>query len=302
MNNSTNRLNWKCAACLSREPKGDNSDTPVRCHDDKVTRHRGAAVRSPVEGRSPLPAAEVEASGDRDMTALAERLDVLVEEIRGFRKELTETRRQVQTFDGKLSGLVTQVEMCTNELRELKSRVEKLENRTEASVQSQSAHIALEGTIEALKSELNERDQELLLNDVEFTCIPEHKGEGLQHIVMTLSSKIGVQLGPEDVVCATRVGRPPEVGLGGAAAKPRPIVVRLVRRALRDDLLRAARVRRAITTDGAREAGRRLGWRFVWTRDGKIFARQHPGLDASRHRIRTQADLERIFGPSDVRI
>ncbi|KAL4721514.1 hypothetical protein ACJJTC_006483 [Scirpophaga incertulas] len=218
--------------------------------------------------------------------------------------------------------------MCTNELRELKSRVEKLENRTEASVQSQSAHIALEGTIEALKSELNERDQELLLNDVEFTCIPEHKGEGLQHIVMTLSSKIGVQLGPEDVVCATRVGRPPEVGLGGAAAKPRPIVVRLVRRALRDDLLRAARVRRAITTDGvglpgapgrfyvnerltranralfrqAREAGRRLGWRFVWTRDGKIFARQHPGLDASRHRIRTQADLERIFGPSDVRI
>ncbi|KAL4716427.1 hypothetical protein ACJJTC_015855 [Scirpophaga incertulas] len=298
------RLNWKCAACISREPRGDNSDTPVRGHDDKVTRHRGAAVKSPVEGRSPLATFE----------------------IRGFRQELVETRHQVQAFDGKLSGLVTQVETCVSGIRELKSRVEKLESRTEVSAQSHCAHDTLKDTIESLKIELNERDQELLLNDVEFTCIPEQKGEGLQHIVITLASKIGVTLGPEDVVCATRVGRPPEAGLSGAAARPRPIVVRLVRRALRDDLLRAARVRRTVTTDGvglpgapgrfyvnerltranralfrqAREAGRRHGWRFIWTRDGRIFARQHPGPDASRHRLRTQSDLDRIFGPSAV--
>ncbi|KAL4720231.1 hypothetical protein ACJJTC_005808 [Scirpophaga incertulas] len=303
------RLNWKCAACISREPRGDNSDTPVRGHDDKVTRHRGAAVKSPVEGRSPLATFEVGTSGDGNTSiiALTERLDLLVEEIRGFRQELVETRHQVQAFDGKLSGLVTQVETCVSGIRELKSRVEKLESRTEVSAQSHCAHDTLKDTIESLKIELNERDQELLLNDVEFTCIPEQKERGFA---------THCHYSGEQDWCDTGARR------RGLA----PIVVRLVRRALRDDLLRAARVRRTVTTDGvglpgapgrfyvnerltranralfrqAREAGRRHGWRFIWTRDGRIFARQHPGPDASRHRLRTQSDLDRIFGPSAV--
>ncbi|KAL4718984.1 hypothetical protein ACJJTC_018787 [Scirpophaga incertulas] len=210
------------------------------------------------------------------------------------------------------------VETCVSEVKDLRARVEKLENGANTS--------NLENTIESLKAELNERDQELLLNDVEFTCIPENKGEGLQHVVMSLASKIGVKLRSEDVVCAARVGRPPEAGTGIAGVRPRPIVVRLVRRALRDDLLRAARVRRTVTTEGvdlhgppnrfyinerltranrvlfrqAREVAGRLGWRFVWTRDGKIFARQRLEQDAPRHRLRSQADLARVFGPSAV--
>ncbi|KAL4720924.1 hypothetical protein ACJJTC_001461 [Scirpophaga incertulas] len=46
------RLNWKCAACICSEPKVDNSDTPVRGQDEKVTRRRGAPAPSPVESGS----------------------------------------------------------------------------------------------------------------------------------------------------------------------------------------------------------------------------------------------------------
>ncbi|KAL4717393.1 hypothetical protein ACJJTC_017280 [Scirpophaga incertulas] len=145
-------------------------------------------------------------------------------------------------------------------------------------------------------------------------------------VVTTLASKVGVNLLPEDVVCAARVGRPPGSGASGSVAKPRPIVVRLVRRAVRNDLLRAVRVRRTVTTEGidlpgkpgrfyvnerltranpalfwqAREVGRRLGWRFIWTRDGKIFARQHSEQDAPRHRLRTQADLVKEVGVAHI--
>ncbi|KAL4721092.1 hypothetical protein ACJJTC_009253 [Scirpophaga incertulas] len=217
------RMNWKCAACISREPKVDNSDTPVRGHDDKVVRRRGGAVPSPAECSSPEVVPSPVHCNNPDtvpkpscvtLEALAGRLDMLVSEIRVFSLEMADTRRQVQAFDSKLSGLVTQVETCVSE--------------------------------------------------------------------------VGVNLLPEDVVCAARVGRPPGSGASGSVAKPRPIVVRLVRRAVRDDLLRAVRVRRTVTTEGidlpgqpgrfyvnerltranralfwqAREVGRRLGWRF----------------------------------------
>lgn len=58
-----------------------------------------------------------------------------------------------------------------------------------------------------LKLELNDRDQEHLDNDVEIACVPETKGEGLPHIIMTLSTKLGLNLTVQDFVSATRVDR-----------------------------------------------------------------------------------------------
>lgn len=125
---------------------------------------------------------------------------------------------------------------------------------------------------------------------------------------------------------ASRAGRVLDAVDVGPKQRPRPIVVRLARRALRDQLLKAARVRRGATTEGtdlpgparkfymnerltrtnrllfrrARELGDHHRWRFIWTRDGKIYARQHSGRDALRHRIRTEADLNRVFTRNNV--
>ncbi|KAL4718056.1 hypothetical protein ACJJTC_010886 [Scirpophaga incertulas] len=280
------RLSWKCASCVCREPKVNNSDTPVRGNDDKVTRHRGAAIHSPVECNSPDMALSpikrnstetVQESSNGALEALAGRLDTLVSEIRIFRQEMTDTCRQVQAFDEKLSGLVTQVETCVSEVKDLRARVEKLENGANTS--------NLENTIESLKAELNERDQELLLNDVEFTCIPENKGEG----------RVPLWCGWCDALCATTC-----CGLPAYAALLPTEGVDLLgppnRFYINERLTRANRV----LFRQAREVAGRLGWRFVWTRDGKIFARQRLEQDAPRHRLRSQADLARVFGPSAV--
>ncbi|KPJ10694.1 hypothetical protein RR48_02962 [Papilio machaon] len=138
-------------------------------------------------------------------------------------------------------------------------------------------------------------------------------------------------LDERDIVSAERVGRKTvlvenERGTEAAAtlARPRALVVRLVRRSARDELLRAARVRRILDSAGvvssvaprrvyvnerlsrlnkqlfykAREESRRLKWKFAWTKNGKIFVRRDYTQTAVR--IRDQADITRVFGDATV--
>ncbi|CAG9790329.1 unnamed protein product [Diatraea saccharalis] len=310
------RANWKCEACKSKEPKADNSNTPIHGHGDKVSRRRGGVVLSPSEECVPVPSSENTDNKQWNM-------QLLIEEMRLFRKELQEIRREVQAFNETLGAIVTRVDLCEDRLDQLTSRMDKIECHH---LEPNSSEVTLSCTIDALKAELNERDQELLMNDIEITCIPEQKGESLQHIMISLAKKIGVQLEQLDVVSAVRVGRSLDVSGGGAATRPRPIVVRLVRRAVRDELLHAARVRRGATTEGldlpgpprrfyinerltrtnrllfrqAREIGERSVWRFVWTKDGKVYSRKHAGQGVPRQRLRTQKDLIRVFCPEAV--
>ncbi|KAJ2937626.1 hypothetical protein O0L34_g16893 [Tuta absoluta] len=201
--------------------------------------------------------------------------------------------------------------------------MDNIELRLGAEGQSSNAeNNTLLESVEELKAELNHRDQELLLNDIEITCVPEHNNKSLQHITINLARKIGVVLTDKDIVHTSRAGRVLNAVKEGSKQRPRPIVVTLARRALCDELLKAARVRRGATTENAdipgpacpfyvnerltrvnrllfrraRELGDQHHWRFIWTRDGKIFARQHPGRDAPRHRIRIEKDLDRVFG------
>ncbi|KAL4719486.1 hypothetical protein ACJJTC_015253 [Scirpophaga incertulas] len=173
----------------------------------------------------------------------------------------------------------------------------------------------LEQSVLALKRELNERDQDALLSDLEIGQLPERKGESVLHSVLVLAGQLGVPLEERDVVFAERVGvRPAE-----AAGRPRRVVVRLASRRLRDDMLAAARVRRAGLAAAAgvrvfinerltrhnrhlfhrvRGECRRLQWRYTWTKRGRIFARRGDGKPV--YQFRVEDDLVRAFGPETV--
>ena len=315
----TNDGNWECVLCASKRPKTDNSDTPVRgaTGSGGVTHRRGAAMASPVD--------------DHNLTAQNITLEVadlqsLFLELRSLREEVNS---KLDVISRHIEGIKDRVSACESRMVKLEERVDSIERRGggEASAAAAAADSQLMSTIEQLKSELNDRDQELLCNDVELSCVPELKGENVVHSVLVLAKKLGVEVSDRDVVSAVRVGRVLEGG-GAAAeeARPRVIVVRVARRALRDQLLQAARVRRGATTEGtglpgqprrfyvnerltrvnrqlfrrARELAGRHGWRFVWSRDGKVFVRRHDGRDAPRHRVRNEQDLVRVFGPDSV--
>lgn len=185
----------------------------------------------------------------------------------------------------------------------------------------------LERTVAQLKLELNDRDQEALLSDIEIGHLPEEKGENVLHAVTVLAAKLGLVLEERDVVFAERVGVTQGAGVGSEPPRERRVVVRLARRQLRDQLLQAARVRRTMTTTDAGRAVttaagsriflnerltranrqlfhhvrgecRRLQWRYSWTKRGRIYARQDDGKQV--YPIRSEADVKRVFGSVSV--
>lgn len=162
------------------------------------------------------------------------------------------------------------------------------------------------------------------MNDIEIAGVPERSGENVLHLTTLLAKKLGVNIGCEDVVSVERSG-PPRIPEGTVQPRPRVMTVRLTRRALRDEVLRAARTRRGVDTAGivdgdssrfyvnerlsrvhrmlfykSREMARRLGWRYIWTRGGRIYARRDSGAPAQR--VRVEEDLGKVFGSSLVGI
>ncbi|KAG7308686.1 hypothetical protein JYU34_005908 [Plutella xylostella] len=239
-------------------------------------------------------------------------------EIRLFRQELTAAREEIQMFRTEVKELKNSFTETNNRLNALDSRVDLLEQRLTDGTGSR-----LESIIADLRVELNEKDQELLENDVEITNLNEENGENPTHLILSVAAKLGLNLNESDVVSAERVGarkgwsRAPGEdgkGAGAGAGRPRPLVVRLSRRALKDDLITAARVRRGATSADlgqssaprpffvnerltkinrqlfyqVREIGRRQSWRFLWTKKGRIYARQ--AQDTPRQWIRTSND------------
>lgn len=320
---------WKCVSCISKLPKTDNSNTPVRSDGGCINTQRGASVLSPPEQLdessvaipTPLCNRDIPLNTEVEMTDIQQ----LIHEVRLFREEMSATRHQMKLLSDNMATLSARIGVCECRIDTLSERVATLEGCADGGAENKNPLLV---AIEQLKAELNDRDQDLLDNDVEIACVPETKGESLPHIIMTLSTKLGLNLTEQDFVSASRVGRIVDLQNNPATPpRPRLIVARFTRRAVRDQLLREARVRRGATTEGiglpgpprrfyinerltrfnrllfrsARQLGEERNWRFVWTRNGKIFARQHQGADAPRHRLRAESDLSRVFGSSVVR-
>lgn len=247
-------------------------------------------------------------------------IDNLKEE---FRAILDSVHKQMSSLKAEISVLSDKTKFLESDNLSLRAELSKIR-----SVEPSSVSEELRDRMVRLQCDIEERDQWTLLNDLEVAGVPESKGESALHIVSAIATKLGMSLDERDIVHAARVGAVRDNVEDGKAAKPsrpRPIVVRLVRRALRDALLKGARVRRGATTADlglpdhqprsfyinerltrfnrillgkARDFGNRLRWRFVWSKDGRVLARK---TETSKvYRIRSECDLDRVFNSDRV--
>ncbi|CAG4945345.1 unnamed protein product [Parnassius apollo] len=170
----------------------------------------------------------------------------LGEELRCFREEKRQTREEFRAFREELQDIRNLVSKCD-------ARLDKLENTVQTILESQEQYgsqgfkieiLKLKSTVNQLQADLNDRDQKLLANDVELSGIPEESGENPTHLVLSVVTKLSVHLEEKELVHCMRVGG----GRQDATSRPRPIAVRLARRDVRNDVLRASRVRRSLTT------------------------------------------------------
>lgn len=326
---------WRCGDCQRRVPKGRDPATPVRTSQENYTLSAAGTAAAAEEEEMVLDTTANNITAEFSEMELHIGLrsalrDDFAQEFRTLREdflggmnslsdgfhtltaEVKQLRTEVADFRAALAGVTERVDGVEKRIEDLERRIE----RPPALV------VHLQTKVSLLEQELNERDQEALLADLEIGHLPEEKGESVVHAVTVLASKLGVALEPRDVVFAERVGVAQGAGAGGGAPRARRIVVRMARRDLREQLIQGARARRTLTAADAgltateargriflnerltrtnrqlfhrvREECRRLQWRFSWTKRGRIYAREADGKPAFP--IRTAADIERVFG------
>ncbi|CAG9783345.1 unnamed protein product [Diatraea saccharalis] len=269
--------NWKCPLCVSKRPKTGNTNTPIRTATSEIE----------TEQHSHLAARDNE--GDQNVTirnktsrsTIAEKRQTVLtvqkpshnslittEEKHNSPSTVTECSRssvdsaivtELKLYMGELFHAQTNSlrEMITNLTETIKAqaiRIEKLEAKV-LELEERKGMDVLDNKLKQLQLEIYDRDQTLLANDIEITGCPEMGNENCIALVRSIATKIGINIEEKDVVSARRVGPARPQAEISPSTRPRPIAIRLVCNATKDILLRAARVRRTLTTDGLQLPG-----------------------------------------------
>lgn len=157
-------------------------------------------------------------------------------------------------------------------------------------------------------------------NHLEITGIAEQSNENLSHVVIVASQKIGIELQESDIEDVLRVGsKASKTKTAKENLTPRPIVLKLLRKNKRDEILNAAKSRRNVTSENVvagqpskiyfnerltkdnrrlfREARTRANeyrFRYCWVRNGSIYVRKDDGNPAIR--ITSNLELDEKVG------
>lgn len=246
--------------------------------------------------------------------------DVLAE-LRQLRQDLSEMKTQHN-----------EISLLRQEVFELKEQISTLsvsltDNHAQYLMklsQADTEIALLKSSVTHLRQQLCAQEQQSMRNELEIIGVPECETENLTHIVLTTSQLIGVQLQEADVDDISRVGplRPKGPKLNdNDDRKPRPIRVKLLRRQKKDELLKAAKARRNLTSETIvggvprklyvnerltrenrllfRESRLRATanhFRYCWTRNGAIYVRENDNKPSSR--ISSMDDLDQRVGPA----
>lgn len=284
------KLNWTCPMCLANLPKRNNSSTPVQSVGAKLnntyTKPDANNINLVRGSRHSGPTCDL---SDGDSAVLAE--------IRQLRVELKQQGSEIGQLRAEIQELKT-------ELSDIPCLLQKLKD-FEIGMELKDKEITeLNCTVQDLQCQLSIQEQANMRNELEIHGVSEMEHENLQHIVTLTSKKYGVELSDSDVDGVWRVGpRHPKNGnVGKGDWKPRPIVVKLLRRSKRDQLIKAAKSRRSVTTEGivagnpgkislyerlsksnrnlfrvARLRIRQHDFSYCWVLNGIIYARKREG-------------------------
>lgn len=304
----------KCLNLSREELRYARSSGNIRvCPSCTTTKRRLITDSTPIRSTTPSTEEADQISnsftgGHSDVAAFTSCSEIL----REMQAAFTAMKKEMSEFTCSLNSTSEDIHDFRKEINDLKNQVKDLER-----YKKEVSDLRLEVT--ELRLELAAHQQRQFLRDVEISGVTEHKQENLTHTISILSSKLGVELGPHDIDDVRRVGNR---GTGDASEcsdkAPRPVVVTLTRRAVRDQLLRAARVRRGITTDKieipgnpkkiyinehltkenrilfskARTTGKELKFKYIWTSNGNIFMRRSES--SSVVRISSEAVLNKL--------
>ncbi|XP_052749673.1 uncharacterized protein LOC128200391 [Galleria mellonella] len=300
---------WVCPSCVCSIPKGDNTSTPVRCSTtnsynacattENITFSRGNRLKTKND---------ISPAGDCNISTLLKEIRCLRKEVLDLKDQnlsIMQLHQDVKDLKAELSAMSMNI---TSKLTEYNKKLEA--NDLEMS--------HLKASLTEVQQKLAVQEQNNIINDIEIVGIPENDNENLQHITITTMRKFGVEISDTDLDHVFRAGYR-RLDASSTAAKnkiSRPIVVKLLRRRKRMELLKAAKARRNTTTENivdgppktiyinerltysnrqlfrqARSRAQCCGFQYCWIRDGSIFIRKANGAPAIHIRCFEDLDL-----------
>ncbi|XP_063635071.1 uncharacterized protein LOC134805776 [Cydia splendana] len=226
-----------------------------------------------------------------------------------FDSKLSELTLTVNSWDGRIKTLESNVDSFSNEIHGLRAENEQLHSE-----------------VSTLQKHCDDAEQKSRLCNIELQNVPEKKSENLIHIAVALGKVLGTTLTHNHIKDVHRVPHNKEMD------RPKNIIIQLTTRRLRDDLVAAARVRRGLTAGQlfeaagcssdassaaetvaatspiyinehltlknkilyakAREIRKNKNYRWIWVKNATILMRK---TDDSRIlAIKTESDLDRL--------
>ncbi|KAJ2954682.1 hypothetical protein O0L34_g2977 [Tuta absoluta] len=319
------KADWLCPQCIPKIRKGDH--TPVRSAavsqlNDTFTKNINVTRGSRLQ---PKPSDQPSDSLDQNDVVKAgssHQIALLVEEIRQLRHEVKDLK--IQNSDINL--LRQELQQIQLDLTANTATTVSCSENIKKSLEAKDLEIfQLKETITHMQNTMNIQEQIGLKNDIEICGVPEINNENLTHIALAVSQKLSVELSESDIDDITRTG-PRINGKSENNKTSRIIVLKLSRKAKKDELLRAAKTRKNLTSEGivsapqaklfinerltkknrllfrdTRIRAQQYGFRFCWVRNGAILIRKTESTQNSKSPailIQSSADLDKHMGPA----
>ncbi|KAI5636741.1 hypothetical protein NE865_10567 [Phthorimaea operculella] len=234
-----------------------------------------------------------------------------------IKSDLERINTKLSVIDINQSQLFADMETVKKSIEFQEGQHKDLATKVDGISSSSSTHGAdiasMQSQIIKLQYDLNDQQQRDRAFNLELTGIPERTREDLSGYYCNIVKHLQVQSTASDIVHITRI-RPVKPVPG----RPKAIVVKLLSRSIRDSILAAVRAKKGLMTSDigisgepkkvyvnehltpankllhkqTREKAVAAQYRYVWVRDGKIFARKND--TSATVRISNSVDLRKL--------
>lgn len=301
----SSKRNWKCPECYTRQPKRDNTNTPVHT---KTTDSQTANVTLRSSRRNPVNSGSMSESEDLDKHSdngnLADISEIVRKEVSAaMRSELPSLMKKLfesnfNPIKAQLNTLQESVKFISDQYEDIKESIHTIVNENKV-LKTECAQ--LRETVSSLSDRLNSMEQYMRDSNIEIQGVPEFMSENIVNFVKHIAKVVSAKLADDDILSCTRVA-----AMNKNSQRPRAIVVRLrssrcrvevysavqrFNKAHQDKKLNSSHLGIAgeITNiyvgehlspsnkalhAAARIKSRELGYKFVWVRNGHIFVRK----------------------------
>lgn len=303
---------WECPECASKQPKGDNSNTPLRSHhtpEDVGHDHKvNVTLRNKPSKSSSSSAKDGELSPnyvteDNLRTIIRQEFESIIKS--SIKKFICEELKDIKVRLEEFQSSLTFNNKSFEELKKVNGEIKKTQSKLSADLKAANEEnsnlkanlVSCESRIKHLEEEHARQQQWTRLQNIELVGVPENSQENTADVVKQVMETIGVQVESGDIEFAHRV----QPRRTTSAKRGRAIVVKLKHRAIKDKIIAASRKHRNVT---ARDIGRggenermyinehltrenkallascklkakEFSYKYIWTKNCRIFVRKN---------------------------